>query len=332
MKILIAIVAIVCFGLFVWRTIRFFQRKNDAEKEYDRNSWRDEDKAKKPVVKMEIWSWLFLAVTVVCLILEMSMVIIQPAHVGIKVRNGVEQGTLGKGINFIVPLIDSVEVVDNRYQTTTIEEKLWSETSQQTPVFYENIKVTYYIPAESSEWVYFNVPNYESQLIEGNIVATAVKSSSVKFVDTEATNRGKIEPEAQTQLQTLMDQKYGERRAVIVAVNIGNADFEDEYNQAIAAKSKAAKELETADLVNQKKIKDAEANKQEAEIKAEQEYITKVKAAQAEKDANELLQKSLTPEIIQMRYLEKWDGRRPLYESGTDGNIIVDFGSVTADE
>ena len=37
--------------------------------------------------------------------------------------------------------------------------------------------------------------------------------------------------------------------------------------------------------------------------------------AEAEKQANELKQRSLTPLLIQQQFIEKWDGKTPLYGS-----------------
>lgn len=47
-------------------------------------------------------------------------------------------------------------------------------------------------------------------------------------------------------------------------------------------------------------------------------------AAQAEKDANDLLQKSLTDEILRQNYIDKWDGKLPQYV-GDGSGVIVDI-------
>lgn len=45
--------------------------------------------------------------------------------------------------------------------------------------------------------------------------------------------------------------------------------------------------------------------------------------AEAEKKANELKQQSLTPLLVQQQFIEKWDGKTPLY-----GNAPVIFKNV----
>ena len=67
----------------------------------------------------------------------------------------------------------------------------------------------------------------------------------------------------------------------------------------------------------------AEAEKEAAKIKAETEIIE----AEAEKTANELLQKSLTELILRQQWIEKWNGIVPMYYGGEDAGLIFDTGS-----
>lgn len=60
----------------------------------------------------------------------------------------------------------------------------------------------------------------------------------------EATNRGKIEPLVQQSLQESLDRKYGQQAVMIARVVIGDANFEDSYNEAIASRQKAQIEVE----------------------------------------------------------------------------------------
>lgn len=84
-----------------------------------------------------------------------------------------------------------------------------------------------------------------------------------------------------------------------------DTDAGAEVERAISNEAIAKKEVETA-----------EYKKQKAEIEGE----AKVIAAQKEKEANELLNKTLTDEILLQQYIEKWDGKLPTVSS--DGNII----------
>jgi len=68
------------------------------------------------------------------------------------------------------------------------------------------------------------------------------------------------------------------------------------------------------DAVNSKNKAIQEAMKAENELRVVEAQAKKLLVqAKAEKEANELKQQSLTPMLIQMRFIEKWDGHTPLY-------------------
>lgn len=66
------------------------------------------------------------------------------------------------------------------------------------------------------------------------------------------------------------------------------------------------------------------AQKSQNEVKvAEAEAQKLVVAARAEKEANELRTKALTPQVLEMAWIEKWDGKLPVY--GTVPTIFKDI-------
>lgn len=84
--------------------------------------------------------------------------------------------------------------------------------------------------------------------------------------------------------------------------------YPESITAAIDAKNKAVQEAQQA---NNQLVKDS--------IDARRKIIQ----AEAEKKANELRQQSLTPLLIQQQFIEKWDGRTPLY-----GNAPLMFKNV----
>jgi regulator of protease activity HflC (stomatin/prohibitin superfamily) len=70
------------------------------------------------------------------------------------------------------------------------------------------------------------------------------------------------------------------------------------------------------DAVNSKNKAVQEAMKVENELRLVEAQAKKmIVQAEAERKANELKQQSLTPMLIQQQFIEKWDGRTPLYGS-----------------
>jgi regulator of protease activity HflC (stomatin/prohibitin superfamily) len=84
--------------------------------------------------------------------------------------------------------------------------------------------------------------------------------------------------------------------------------YPDAIVRAIDAKNRAVQEA--MQVENELKVAEAQAKKL-------------IIQAEAEKRANELKQQALTPLLIQQQFIEKWDGKTPLY-----GNAPVMFKNV----
>lgn len=252
-------------------------------------------------------------------VLSCSFKIIPTGYTGVRVTSGqIDDTTVPNGFNWKIPFVQTIETVNNKQQDIVFTDKIWSETKERTAIYYENTTITYQINPEKSAWIYANVSNYKDALVSNNLVASAIKSSSKVLVDTDATNRSIIEKSARENVQKALDEKYGENVVIVNKVVIANADFDDSYIAAIAAKQKAQIEAEQQAIENQKII-----DKAEAEARA------KVIAAEAEADANERIEKSLSEKVLQQRYIEKWNGVLPQYVGGENGSVMVGMPGTT---
>lgn len=109
--------------------------------------------------------------------------------------------------------------------------------------------------------------------------------------------------------------KYG---VEFYSISITDMDAGEEIEAAITKEAVAKKAVETAEqeLLKaetdaKKKSVDAQANQDAAKIEAE----TRVIEANAEKEANDLLQQSLTQELLEKMWIDKWDGKLPKVSS-----------------
>lgn len=264
-------------------------------------------------------SIVFIVTGAIGLLLN-SFTIIPTGYTGVRVRFGnVSDTTLKSGVNFHFPIIDKVELINNKQQDMTLQATIWSETSDQTVVYYENPVITYQINAESSAWIVANINGGAGNLLTSELISSAIKTASKELATEDATSRSKIEPLSAEKLQSAVDSKYGEDVVSIISVVIQGADYEDSYNEAIAARQQAEIEAETQAIENQKAIDKAEADKQVALTEAE-----------AEAEANRILSESVTDEVYQLRFLEKWDGSYPLVVG--DSGVMLDISSLTGSE
>ena len=96
--------------------------------------------------------------------------------------------------------------------------------------------------------------------------------------------------------------------------------------EAKTAKINAEKEKEVALISAQKDKETAQINAEQAAIKAQgQADATRIKA-EAEAEANRKIAESLTPELIELKKNEKWDGKLSVI-SGSSG-VIADVGDI----
>ncbi len=202
--------------------------------------------------------WISIVGAVV-IIISQSFTIIPTGFTGVRSTFGqIDKKVVSNGFNFKIPFVQSIEQVNNKQQDIVFKDsKVWSETSNRTAIYYDNITVTYQISAEKSSWIFSNISDYKSNLITTSLVSSGIKSASKSLEDVKATNRSIIEPLAQEYIQKSVDDKYGSGVLTINKVVINNADFDEDYNKAIADKQKAqlAKEQQPAIKMSSSKKK-----------------------------------------------------------------------------
>lgn len=313
------------------------QYKKEREKQKEGKKMKEEKTQKKVEGLINtVVILLFLIITILN-----SYTIIPTGYTGVRTTfKQVDNVVLQNGLNFKIPYVQKIAMVNNKLQDIVFSNWIWSETSERTALYYSDVTVSYQINPEKSAWIYANVSSYKDNLITESIVASAIKSSSKTLNSTEATNRSLIEPLTQETLQASLDSKYGENTVIIHKVVIGNTDFEDSYNQAIADKQNQQIAYEQQQIENQKAIEKAEADAKVAKINAEAEkqkteIAAEAKAnaikieAEAQAEANKMINDSVTANVIAYMQTDKWDGAKPKVMLGDDSQVIVDAGNMT---
>ena len=143
-------------------------------------------------------------------------------------------------------------------------------------------------------------------------------------------------------LDVYLKKKFEPYGIVIDTVNFTNISTDAETSAAIQKKVTAQQELELANIeaktarVQENKDKEvaliaAEQEKEKAtiyaeqlKIKAEGEAEAKRIAADAEAEANQKIAASLTPELLEKKKLEKWNGSVPQVSSNATPIVTID--------
>lgn len=283
------------------------------------------DKEDKHYVRKGIPLW---TLGVAVLIVSATVTVIPTGYTGVKTTFGqIDERTLPNGANWHIPVVQSIEKVNNKQQDVEFEGQTWSETKERTALYYEDVTVTYRINPEKSAWIFTNVSDYKKNLVSAELTASALKSSSKQLTDTDATNRSIIEPLCKENLQKSVDAKYGENVIVINNVTISGADFDESYKKAIADKQKAQLAYEQAAIENKKNVEKAETDAKATKIKAQAKADAAVIKAEGDAKANKKLNDSLTDKVLKSRYLDKWDGALPK-ASLSGNNTMYDISSL----
>jgi regulator of protease activity HflC (stomatin/prohibitin superfamily) len=140
------------------------------------------------------------------------------------------------------------------------------------------------------------------------IEKTKAVLSSHKAMDIIA-NRASISPEVEQAIKDAVDSDYF---VSITAVVLTNIDFSDAFEKAVEDKMIAEQAKLKAEYDNETKIAKAEADARALMI-----------AAEAEAAANELLTKSLTEQVLESKFYDKWDGKLPQVMG--EGSAILDI-------
>lgn len=144
------------------------------------------------------------------------------------------------------------------------------------------------------------------------------------------------------ELDIYLREKFDAYGIIIDTVNFTNISVDDETAAAIQKKVTAQQELELANIeaetarieANRDKevaLIEAEKNKETAAIEAERKQIEAqgnanaiLIAAEAEAEANRLIAKSLTPELIEKLKIEQWNGDVPTVQGSATPIIGID--------
>jgi regulator of protease activity HflC (stomatin/prohibitin superfamily) len=254
------------------------------------------------------------------MILSSGIRMISAGQVGVALLFGkVQPVVLREGINLVNPLYDVVEMNTRvlRHQAK------YDAASKDLQAVHVEMVLNYRLLPDKAAEVYQRIgPNFASVIIDP-AAQEVLKANTALHVATEILHqRPKIKADIQGELTTWL-AKYG---IEVKEAALANIKFDPAYEKAIEGKQieeqKAEqKRYELVQAQRQAEIVAAQAKGQgdAAREKAKGEAeATKIRA-DAESTYNQKVSASLTPTLIQQRYLERWDGKLPQFSMGSGG-------------
>ena len=216
---------------------------------------------------------------------------------------------LNEGINFKIPYIEKIVLMDCRTQKAEYTMEASSKDLQKVSNF--TIAVNYNLTKETANTLYREVgTDYKSVIIEPAI-QEAIKSTTANYTAEELITR---RSEVSAFATEAIFNKLNDKGINVTSVNILDLSFSAEFDAAIEKKQiveqqtqQAKYELEKAKVENEKKIENAKA---EAEV---------MKQQNAEITDKTLELKRLE---VQQSLINKWNGQLPTTMTGSDTSNI----------
>ena len=261
----------------------------------------------KKIVK---WSVIGIIIIFTIITLFNCFRTIPTGYVGVKTQFGkVQETMLNEGINFKVPYIEKIVLMDCRTQKAEYTMEASSKDLQKVSNF--TIAVNYNLTKDTANKLYREVgTDYKSVIIEPAI-QEAIKSTTASYTAEELITR---RSEVSAFATEAIFNKLNDKGISVTSVNILDLSFSAEFDAAIEKKQiveqqtqQAKYELEKAKVENEKKIENAKA---EAEV---------MKQQNAEITDKTLELKRLE---VQQSLINKWNGQLPTTMTGSDTSNI----------
>jgi prohibitin 2 len=230
-------------------------------------------------------------------------------HVGLLSLFGkIEQKTLEPGLNFVNPMAHVIDF-DIRQKSIDIQGDAGTKDLQNINT---TVTVNYRPAKESAMKLYTEVGVKYPEVIVTPAVLDRLKAVTSKFNAEELiTKRNEVRNQVKSAvIEAIRDRSKGD--IIVDDVVVKNFGF-------AASFTKAVEEKQVAEQAALKAKNDLDRIKVEAE--------QKIATAKAEAEAFKLKSQQLTPAMIQMEAIEKWDGHLPIYQTGP--TPFVDFPSYS---
>ncbi len=264
---------------------------------------------KKPLIVTGIAGALVIILGLICV--PMSVYTVDTGEVAVVKFLGQANNVRYAGTYFDFWITNTFQKYDTKTQTININTSTYSSDAQTMDI---QMTVQYKIMPDKAIKIAEQYGALEA--LQSRIESVAVEKTKATLSAYKAMNiiadRASMSPLVEEAIKKAIDEKF---YVDIQTVAMTNIDFSDAFEKAVEDKMIAEQQQLKANYENETKI---------AKAKAEAE--AKVVQAEAEAKANDLLEKSLTDNILRQLYIEKWNGQLPTTVAGDAASVLLPVG------
>lgn len=252
---------------------------------------------------------------------------IDAGHVGVKVNlygtgKGIDDVTECTGLVFYNPLSTKIYefptyIQHKEYIKTENEDNSFVINSKDGSEFNVSPIVNYSLKREKVPAIFGKYRRSLESIEEGFLKTTiydAFRMTANSYTAEELISNRQI---FENKVRTKLDEDLLKEGFVISQLT-SNLGYPETFKKAIEAKNNAVQQSLTAE--NQ--VKTAEANAKIQVAKAEGAAQAMLATAKAEAESNRLRQQTLTPMLLQQKWIEKWNGQVSQYQMGSGANMM----------
>ncbi len=247
---------------------------------------------------------------------------IPAGFVGVVRQFGAVTGvTLDPGLHFVTPIVNSVEQLDTRVKAIRVEG--YTAASKEQQDLFLDATLNYHVDPRSAPRIVQELGlNFEETIIRPRFLDIP-KSVTDDYPTTIVINSRDEIREKATELLRLQLEPRG---IIVDGISFENFSYSAAYNQAIEEKQAAQQQVET----ERQRLAQQEIIAQQKVATARGDAESQIERARGEAESNRLVGESLTPAILQNRYIEKLSDQIQVMLVPSDGGgLILNLGSLT---
>jgi prohibitin 2 len=238
----------------------------------------------------------------------------------------VEDRILNEGLNFKIPFIQSVVLMNVQIQKAESVESTATKDLQEVST---TVAVNYRLDPLNVDEIYKDLrQDYVERVIKPNIEESLKATTALFRAEELITKRPEVK---ETFDETLME-RLSTFNVQIIAVSLTDFQFSTSFSDAIEAKVTAEQqallarnELEKIKYEAQQQIIQAEAAKNATIRRAEGDALAQIIAANATAKSIQIITSQMTEEYAQYLWLSQWDGKLPVVFTKDEAGLIIDL-------
>jgi len=238
-----------------------------------------------------------------------SYTVVQAGERGVVKRFGEITDTFGEGLHFRTPFITDVTMIDVRTQRYVSDSSAASKDLQTVTT---QVVLNYSLFSDEVDQLVRTIGiEYESKIIDPAI-QESVKAATAQF---NAEQLITLRPQVSETIRDVLRERLEPRGIRVEDLSITEFSFSEEFARAIESKQVAEQEA----LRAQRQLERVRFEAEQRVARAEADADARLVEAQAEAEALRLQREVISPALLQLRFIEKWDGVLPRLTAGDSG-------------